>query len=77
MCHYAQGHIYAGSDLGAAQVPLATCGRSLTCMDCVLARDPYCGWDAAAGKCSLVSASQRYCSSQPNMHAVVTLVTPV
>lgn len=52
------GHIYAGSDHGAAQVPLATCGRSSTCLDCVLARDPYCGWDTAAGKCSLLWASQ-------------------
>uniref|UniRef100_A0A8C6MG83 Semaphorin 4e n=1 Tax=Nothobranchius furzeri TaxID=105023 RepID=A0A8C6MG83_NOTFU len=43
----ATGQIYAGSDQGAAQIPLANCERSLSCIDCVLARDPYCGWDAA------------------------------
>lgn len=54
-----QGQLYAGSDYGAAQIPLATCERSLSCMDCVLARDPYCGWDKAVGKCIFLSDSQR------------------
>lgn len=53
------GQLYAGSDYGAAQIPLAACGRSLSCMDCVLARDPYCGWDRVLGKCDLLSQSQR------------------
>ncbi|KAM8727300.1 semaphorin-4E isoform 1-T2 [Acanthopagrus schlegelii] len=52
------GQLYAGSDSGAAQIPLATCERSSSCMDCVLARDPYCGWDKVAGKCTLLSSSQ-------------------
>lgn len=52
------GQLYAGSDYGAVQIPLATCGRSLSCMDCVLARDPYCGWDKVAGKCSALSSTQ-------------------
>uniref|UniRef100_A0A3Q3WWI3 Uncharacterized protein n=1 Tax=Mola mola TaxID=94237 RepID=A0A3Q3WWI3_MOLML len=54
-CSNVTGQLYAGSDYGAAQVPLATCGRSLSCMDCVLSRDPYCGWDKVAGKCTLLS----------------------
>uniref|UniRef100_A0A8C2X650 Semaphorin-1A n=1 Tax=Cyclopterus lumpus TaxID=8103 RepID=A0A8C2X650_CYCLU len=53
------GQIYAGSDYGAAQIPLATCGRSLSCMDCVLARDPYCGWDKDVRKCVFLSNSPR------------------
>lgn len=56
-----QGHLYAGSDYGAAQMPLATCERSRSCMDCVLARDPYCGWDQSAGRCTLLAGSERYC----------------
>ncbi|XP_047446614.1 semaphorin-4E [Mugil cephalus] len=52
------GQLYAGSDYGAAQIPLATCGRSSCCMDCVLARDPYCGWDKTVGKCVSLSDSQ-------------------
>lgn len=52
------GQLYAGSDSGAAQVPLANCERSTTCMDCVLARDPYCGWDKTNGHCVSLSNSQ-------------------
>ncbi|KAG7462294.1 semaphorin-4E-like [Solea senegalensis] len=51
--------LYAGSDSGAAQIPLASCERSSSCMDCVLARDPYCGWDKRLGKCVALSESQR------------------
>uniref|UniRef100_UPI0037E9766F semaphorin-4E n=1 Tax=Semicossyphus pulcher TaxID=241346 RepID=UPI0037E9766F len=53
------GQLYAGSDEGVAQIPLATCERSLSCMDCVLARDPYCGWDKADRKCVFLSSAQR------------------
>ncbi|XP_037537655.1 semaphorin-4E [Nematolebias whitei] len=53
------GQIYAGSDSGAAQIPLASCERSSSCVDCVLARDPYCGWDTTDEKCVLLSSSQR------------------
>ncbi|XP_071346945.1 semaphorin-4E [Trachinotus anak] len=51
-------HLYAGSENGAAQIPLASCERSLSCMDCVLARDPYCGWDKVVGKCVALSNSK-------------------
>lgn len=53
------GQLYAGSDTGVAQIPLATCERSSSCMDCVLARDPHCGWNNALGKCVFISKSQR------------------
>ncbi|XP_034559702.1 semaphorin-4E [Notolabrus celidotus] len=53
------GQIYAGSDYGVAQVPLATCERSSSCMDCVLTRDPYCGWDKVERRCVFLSNSQR------------------
>ncbi|XP_053740453.1 semaphorin-4E-like isoform X2 [Synchiropus splendidus] len=51
--------IYAGSDSGVVQVSASSCGRSLSCVDCVLARDPYCGWDQAAGRCTSLSAETR------------------
>ncbi|KAM9789934.1 semaphorin-4E-like [Neosynchiropus ocellatus] len=51
--------IYAGSDSGVVQVSASSCGRSLSCVDCVLARDPYCGWDQAAGRCAALSATPR------------------
>ncbi|XP_017277754.1 semaphorin-4E [Kryptolebias marmoratus] len=55
----AKGQIYAGADSGAAQIPLASCERSSSCVDCVLARDPYCGWDSTEEKCVSVSSSPR------------------
>uniref|UniRef100_A0A8C8A332 Semaphorin 4e n=1 Tax=Oryzias sinensis TaxID=183150 RepID=A0A8C8A332_9TELE len=42
--------LYAGSDFGVVQISPANCERSPTCEDCVLARDPYCGWDGTDGK---------------------------
>ncbi|KAM9789514.1 semaphorin-4E-like [Neosynchiropus ocellatus] len=51
--------IYAGSNSGVVQVSASSCGRSLSCVDCVLARDPYCGWDQAAGRCTALSATPR------------------
>lgn len=50
--------LYAGSDSGVVQIPLATCERSLTCMDCVLTRDPYCGWDKDSRKCIALSKTE-------------------
>ncbi|XP_023372010.1 semaphorin-4D isoform X1 [Otolemur garnettii] len=43
--------IYAGSNLGVVQVPLAFCGEHSTCADCVLARDPYCAWSRQTDAC--------------------------
>lgn len=55
------GQLYAGSEYGVVQIPLATCGRSTSCMDCVLARDPYCGWDKTTNKCVAVSQARGKC----------------
>uniref|UniRef100_A0A4W5MSB2 Si:ch211-129c21.1 n=1 Tax=Hucho hucho TaxID=62062 RepID=A0A4W5MSB2_9TELE len=49
------GQLYAGSEYGAVQMPLSECGRYQSCLDCVLARDPYCGWDLSTGLCSAVA----------------------
>ncbi|CAL9682076.1 unnamed protein product [Knipowitschia caucasica] len=43
--------IYAGSDSGVVQSPTSFCGKYLSCIDCVLARDPYCSWDPQTEKC--------------------------
>ncbi|MEQ2313858.1 hypothetical protein AMECASPLE_006176 [Ameca splendens] len=53
------GQMYAGSDLCVVQIPPANCERSSTCIDCVLARDPYCGWDTDEGKCVSFPSPQR------------------
>ncbi|XP_047662455.1 semaphorin-4E-like isoform X2 [Tachysurus fulvidraco] len=46
-----QGQLYAGSEKAMVQVPLNTCDHYASCMDCELARDPYCGWDLSAERC--------------------------
>lgn len=43
--------IYAGSNSGVVQAPVAFCGKHGTCEDCVLARDPYCAWSPATAAC--------------------------
>nr|XP_020456477.1 semaphorin-4D isoform X2 [Monopterus albus] len=43
--------LYAGSDSGVVQSPTAFCGRYPSCVDCVLARDPYCAWDHQTAAC--------------------------
>lgn len=53
------GLLYAGTESGAVQMPLASCGRSASCVDCVLARDPFCGWDTTTAQCTALSTSQR------------------
>ncbi|XP_051536872.1 semaphorin-4D-like isoform X3 [Myxocyprinus asiaticus] len=43
--------LYAGSDSGVVQSPTAFCHKYLSCEDCVLARDPYCAWNARSAAC--------------------------
>eukprot|EP00061_Rhincodon_typus_P018746 g48050.t1 len=36
--------LFAGSRSQVVQVPFADCEKYRTCVDCILARDPYCAW---------------------------------
>ncbi|KAK2868450.1 hypothetical protein Q7C36_000321 [Tachysurus vachellii] len=49
------GQLYAGSEEATVQMPLSTCDHYASCMDCVLARDPYCGWDLSAERCIAIN----------------------
>ncbi|XP_022615066.1 semaphorin-4E-like [Seriola dumerili] len=49
-----KGQLYAGSEFGAIQMPVSNCSRYDTCVDCILARDPYCAWDFSTEQCSSV-----------------------
>uniref|UniRef100_A0A803XV45 Semaphorin 4D n=1 Tax=Meleagris gallopavo TaxID=9103 RepID=A0A803XV45_MELGA len=44
-------YLYAGSNSGVVQSPVAFCEMYTTCFDCVLARDPYCAWKPLEGSC--------------------------
>ncbi|KAM9762332.1 semaphorin-4E [Menidia menidia] len=54
-----KGLLYAGSELGAVQMPVSDCSRYKECVDCVLSRDPYCAWEPSSGLCSSVSSLYR------------------
>ncbi|KAM4628937.1 semaphorin-4E [Polymixia lowei] len=49
-----KGQLYAGSEFGAVQMPVSNCSRYDTCVDCILARDPYCAWNLSTDQCSPV-----------------------
>ncbi|KAM4702834.1 semaphorin-4G [Rhinophrynus dorsalis] len=40
-----QNSLYIGAQSGVLQIPLSGCNRYTSCYDCILARNPYCGWD--------------------------------
>ncbi|XP_060915107.1 semaphorin-4A isoform X1 [Labrus mixtus] len=54
----AQGVIYVGTSEGVVRVPTANCSVYWTCPQCVLARDPFCGWDPNSRACVGVSNSK-------------------
>uniref|UniRef100_A0A3P8ZWQ5 Sema domain-containing protein n=1 Tax=Esox lucius TaxID=8010 RepID=A0A3P8ZWQ5_ESOLU len=50
-----QGHLYVGTAMAIQRIPLADCGRyGNSCQECILSRDPYCGWDAARRRCTAI-----------------------
>ncbi|KAK7163660.1 hypothetical protein R3I93_007649 [Phoxinus phoxinus] len=49
--------LYVGSEVGVVQLSISECGRYHTCLDCVLARDPYCGWALNTGRCSTIDST--------------------
>lgn len=53
---HTQGHLYAGSEFAAVQMPVSNCSRYESCVDCILARDPYCAWDFSTPQCSSISS---------------------
>ncbi|XP_007072105.1 semaphorin-4E isoform X1 [Chelonia mydas] len=50
-----KGLLYVGSPSQVVQLPVSVCSRYKHCLDCVLARDPYCAWSESFEKCVLVA----------------------
>lgn len=46
-----QHSLYVGAPSGVIQLPLSSCSRYRSCYDCILARDPHCGWDPSTHAC--------------------------
>ncbi|NXT39865.1 SEM4D protein, partial [Pelecanoides urinatrix] len=50
-----KGMLYAGSPSQVVQLPVSECHRYTYCLDCILARDPYCAWSQSADECVLLA----------------------
>ncbi|KAG2462935.1 SEM7A protein, partial [Polypterus senegalus] len=62
---YGWGYLYVGTTLEVQQLPLANCSSyGDTCRRCVLARDPYCGWDLVNHKCSAIPEGYNFSSGE-------------
>ncbi|XP_038628290.1 semaphorin-4E-like isoform X2 [Tachyglossus aculeatus] len=46
-----KGLLYIGSASQVVQLPVSVCTRYKRCLDCVLARDPYCAWAQHFNEC--------------------------
>ncbi|KAJ1140808.1 hypothetical protein NDU88_007146 [Pleurodeles waltl] len=62
-----QGSLYVGAPSGVLQLPLSTCRRYASCYDCILARDPFCGWDGDVCK-EIATAKDRAQMTQDVQH---------
>uniref|UniRef100_A0A3B1JXM8 Si:ch211-113g11.6 n=1 Tax=Astyanax mexicanus TaxID=7994 RepID=A0A3B1JXM8_ASTMX len=52
-----KGHLYVGTAMEIQRLQLADCSRyGHSCRECILSRDPYCGWDWAKRKCLAIPA---------------------
>ncbi|XP_012878821.1 PREDICTED: semaphorin-4D-like, partial [Dipodomys ordii] len=56
--------VYASSNSGVVQVPLAFCRKHSSCGECVLARDPYCAWSPSEHACVALSEALN-CTRSP------------
>uniref|UniRef100_A0A8C1MX69 Sema domain-containing protein n=1 Tax=Cyprinus carpio TaxID=7962 RepID=A0A8C1MX69_CYPCA len=50
-----KGVLFIGSSEGVFRVPVSNCSAYPNCAECVLARDPFCGWDSETRACASVS----------------------
>ncbi|XP_012294781.2 semaphorin-4G isoform X3 [Aotus nancymaae] len=64
-----QHSLYVGAPSGVIQLPLSSCLRYRSCYDCILARDPYCGWDTGTQAC--VTATTAANRSQGSRTALI------
>ncbi|XP_040900978.1 semaphorin-4A-like [Toxotes jaculatrix] len=52
-----KGVVYVGTSEGVTAVPVAKCSIYRSCSQCVLARDPFCGWSLSREVCSALDSS--------------------
>uniref|UniRef100_A0A4W5QZ40 Sema domain-containing protein n=1 Tax=Hucho hucho TaxID=62062 RepID=A0A4W5QZ40_9TELE len=53
-----KGVVFVGSSEGVVRVPASNCSYYWSCADCVLSRDPFCGWDPSIKVCTHATSIQ-------------------
>ncbi|KAG7226323.1 hypothetical protein INR49_003075 [Caranx melampygus] len=51
------GQLYSGTSNMAVQVDVRDCSHYTSCNDCLLSRNPYCGWDKIRDECASVAGA--------------------
>ncbi|XP_027856405.1 semaphorin-4E-like [Xiphophorus couchianus] len=55
-----RGQLYSATRTAVAQLSVRDCSRYTSCADCLIARDPYCGWDHLKGLCAAVAGASKF-----------------
>ncbi|XP_016400057.1 semaphorin-4A-like isoform X1 [Sinocyclocheilus rhinocerous] len=73
-----KGAVLIGSSEGVVSVPVSNCSYYLSCAECVLARDPFCGWDPVMKLCTDIHSHDHLVQDvdEGNVSAQCTNVTP-
>uniref|UniRef100_A0A673YI22 Sema domain-containing protein n=1 Tax=Salmo trutta TaxID=8032 RepID=A0A673YI22_SALTR len=53
-----KGVVFVGSSEGVVRVPASNCSYYWSCAECVLSRDPFCGWDPSVKVCTHANSIQ-------------------
>ncbi|XP_073678356.1 semaphorin-4A isoform X2 [Garra rufa] len=73
-----KGAVLIGSSEGVISVPMSNCSYYWSCAECVLARDPFCGWDPVMKLCTDISSRDHLVQDvdEGNVSAQCTYVNP-
>ncbi|XP_043999359.1 semaphorin-4E-like [Gambusia affinis] len=53
------GQLYSTTRTAVAQLSVRDCSRYRSCADCLIARDPYCGWNRRTGLCAAAAGASK------------------
>ncbi|XP_043999364.1 semaphorin-4E-like [Gambusia affinis] len=53
------GQLYSTTRTAVVQLSVRDCSRYTSCADCLIARDPYCGWNRRTGLCAAVAGASK------------------
>uniref|UniRef100_A0A3B5QIJ7 Sema domain-containing protein n=1 Tax=Xiphophorus maculatus TaxID=8083 RepID=A0A3B5QIJ7_XIPMA len=63
-----RGQLYSATRTAVAQLSVRDCSRYTSCADCLIARDPYCGWDHLKGLCAAVAGASNFSMYITDIH---------